>query len=194
MIVFSGKTSNIGHVYTLIKPGIEGETPEQIYFGYLPDLAEIMLLSQGWCRPGSDREAHGYIPMTRDEVHAACEALLDPAIDCWGYKIVSGETMIARHYAYLADLDDVFSYYDGPQSDCEQAYAEREPVRGENGSVSYVVIDDPMELRICESVAQTKDRLAIHAMIDELSQLDEDFQPDIVKRLHLQLDESDLFL
>lgn len=167
MISFSGKTSDAGRAYALIKPEIPGEAPEHIVFGFLPVVAEKMLMWKGWRRPGSESESiPGEKILTPDEIHAGCEALLDPCIDPWGYRIVSAERVIAKEFAFVCDIEDVRAYYDGDETD---------------------------PLKICEAVSKTTDRSIIHAMLDMLCEFDKDLLfPGLLAQIHRQIDESDI--
>lgn len=167
MISLSGKTSDAGRAYALIKPEIPGEAPEHIVFGFLPVVAEDMLMWKGWRRPGSDAaKIPGEKILTTDEIHAACEALLDPCIDPWGYRIVSAETVVANEFAYVCDLEDVQAYYEGDETD---------------------------PLQICAAVAQVTDRSIIHAMLDMLVEFDKDLLfPGLLAQIHRQIDEADI--
>lgn len=166
MISLSGKTSDSGRAYALLKPEIPGESPEHMVFGFLPTLAEKILAWKGWRRPGSDAaKIPGEKILTPDELHAACQALLDPHIDTWGYRLVSAETVVAKGFAWLCDLDDVMTYYDGSETD---------------------------ELKIRAAVAQETDHSIIHCMLDMQVEFDKDLSfPGLVRRIHTQIDEAD---
>jgi len=166
MIIVSGKVTDAGRAYALIIPEISGECPESIKFGFLPDLAKALLSLKGWLMPGRDMPAWVDTKpkfATPDEIHAMCEALLDPRIDCWGCKIVSAETRIAHEYAYVCDLEDVEIYYDGI---------------------------DTNDYGIREAVSRITDQSIRHAMLDCLVEYDRNLDaPGLVRQIHKQIDE-----
>lgn len=90
--------------YALIKPAISGEAPASMHFGFVEKLADSLLGWQGWTKAAR----------TDDEIAATIEALLNPQIDVFGYRLVRAETVALKESAWTLDIEDVSIYYDGP--------------------------------------------------------------------------------
>lgn len=142
--------------YALIKPAVSGEAPESIHFGFAEKLADSLLAWQGWSKTRR----------TDDEKAATVEALLNPQIDVFGYKLVRAETVVLKEAAWAIDLEDVSVYYDGPET------------------------SDEYEIR--EWVERNIDDSGIkHALFENLIEHDRDLlAPGLVDAIKSQIDEA----
>jgi hypothetical protein len=182
MIKFSGKhllTSQ--RAYALVCPATQdgGETE---HFGFAPKLADMLLSWKGWWKIPADeledeiesarRADKTFDPKlqrhrirTNDEINACIQALLDPHVDVWGYRLVEAQHRVMRAAAFLLDLYDISKYYEGPATDDEIEIREwiRRNVR--DCGIKHLMLDAMIEynreLDVPGLLAQ------IHAQIDE---------------------------
>lgn len=140
--------------YALIMPEIPGECPESVMFGFAQRLADRLLMWKGWS-PAQ---------RTPDEINATLEALKDPTIDAWGCTLIEAQHRIVPEAAWVADLDALRPYYQGPVTDDE--YAIREWIEH-----------------------HTTDRRVKHALFDLLVEQDRDLDaPGLVDQIRQQMD------
>lgn len=162
MIKLSGKMTHGRRAYALVCPEIPGEAPEHVEYGWAPELARMAL---GW-KLGRwlPRDTTTWTDAQRDEASAMIEAIRDPAIDAWGYRLVDAQHCVVRDAVWTLDLDDVTPYYDGP--DTTDEYAIRE---------------------WCERISDLSIK---HVLVDLLADLDRKLTPDLVAQIHAQIDEE----
>lgn len=185
MIELSGKhLLTDQRAYALICPEILGERPETECFGFAPKLADFLLSMKGWLKDASPDEIEGEISSmkradptfnadlqrervrTPDEIWATIQALLDPYIDAWGYRLVEAQHRVMRAAAWTLDISDLLPYYDGQATDDED------------------IIRDWCEHNI-------RDLGVRHILLDALVQHDRDLDaPGLLEQIHRQLDED----
>jgi len=184
MIRLSGKHLLTGQrAYALVCPAT-AESDETEHFGFAPQLADLLLSWQGWWRemPAAELDAElkavqradkTFDPdvqrqriRTQDEINACIQALLDPAIDVWGYRLVEAQHRVMRAAAFLLDLDDLAPYYEGPDTDDEIEI---------RGWVQWNVRDCGIK----------------HEMLESMVEYDRDLNvPGLLAQIHAQIDED----
>lgn len=184
MIRLSGKhLVTDQRAYALVCPATE-ESGETEHFGFAPKLADFLLSWHGWWRemPASEfdeeiessrRADKTFDPdvqrqriRTPDEIRACIHALLYPAIDVWGYRLVEAQHRVMRAAAYLLDLDDLVPYYEGPATNDEIDIREW---------VQWNVRDCGIK----------------HVMLDAMVEYDRDLDaPGLLAQMHAQIDED----
>lgn len=157
MITLSGKDRS-ARAYALIVPPLPGgEAPERTLFGFAPRLARTVLAWKGW-QPDA---------RTEDEIDAMVQALLDPAIDVFGYRLIEAQHRVWQEIVWTVDLDDLAVYYDGPDTDDEYAVREWLDAR------------------------RVPDLGALHTLFDCYVPYDRDLaDPSLVEQIRRQIDEE----
>lgn len=184
MITFSGKhLLTDPRAYALVCPVSEasGETE---CFGFAPKLAALLLSWKGWWQempvgqreeemenaqradPTFDPDVQRQRICTQDEINATIQALLDPRIDVWGYRLVEAQHRVMRAAAFLLDLDDLLPYYEGPAT------------------------EDEIEIR--EWIQwNVRDCGIKHILLDAMVEYDRDLgAPGLLDQIHQQIDED----
>ena len=185
MIILSSKHLAIyQRAYALICPEIPGECPGTECFGFAPKLADFLLGMKGWMKDAPADEIEEEIRSmeradptfnaglqrgrvrTPDEIRTTIQALLDPHIDMWSYRLVEAQHRVMRAAAWTLDLADLLPYYRRAQTDDE------------------IVIREWCEHNIRELGVK-------HILLDLLVQYDRDLDaPGLIEQIHRQLDED----
>ena len=199
MIFLSGKhllTSQ--RAYALVCPETT-EGSETEHFGFAESLADRLLAWQGWIKPSADLEEtlsaiqradptfnldlQRQRVRTPDEIHACIQALLNPQIDLWGYRLVEAQERVMRAAAWLLDLGDLLPYFAG---DPRIARTLRAGMRGDRNEAFYEA----------ESAFRTwiewnvRDLGIQHILLDAMVAHDSDLnEPGLLAQIHRQLDE-----
>lgn len=184
MIRLSGKHLIAGQrAYALVCPATD-ESGETEHFGFAPKLADLLLLWKGWwkdmpaellekeiesaCRADQtfDPDLQRQRIRTQGEITACIQALFDPRIDVWGYRLVEAQHRVMRAAAFLLDLDDLAPYYHGPVTDDEIEIREW---------IEWNVLDCGIK----------------HLLLDLMVEYDRDLDaPGLLAQIHAQIDED----
>jgi hypothetical protein len=169
--------------YALICPASE-ESGESEVFGFAPKLADLLLSWKGWWNDMPAEELEAEIEdaqradktlapdlqrkriRTPDEINACIQALLDPRIDAWGYRLVEAQRRVTRAAALLLPLDDLIPHYEGPETDDE------------------IEIREWIEWNV-------RDCWVKHVLLDAMIEYDRDLDaPGLLAQIHRQIDED----
>ena len=199
MIFLSGKhllTSK--RAYALVCPET-AEGGETECFGFAEPLADRLLAWQGWMKPSADLEKtlvaiqqadptfdidlQQQRVRTPDEIQACIQALLNPQIDLWGYRLVEAQERVMRAAAWLLDLDDLLPYFAG---DPRIARTLQAGMVGDRDEAFYEA-----EQKFRTWIAWHVRDLGIqHILLDAMAAHDSDLkEPGLLAQIHRQLDE-----
>ena len=163
MIRLSGKLTPGKRAYALVCPEIPGEAPERVIFGWAHDLARLVL---GWkLSSWLPKDSTVWSDEERDEAAATIEAIQDPRIDAWGYKLAEAHHLVAQEAAWGLDLEDIQPFYEGPETQDEYQIREW-----------------------CERFIT--DLSVRHTLLDGLVEVDKDLSPALVAQIRAQMDEE----
>lgn len=121
--------------YALIKPAIAGQCPESVIFGFADKLADKLLMWQGFEK----------IRRTKDEKSATIEALLNPKIYVFGYRLLRAEEIVLKEAAWTLEIEDVSIYYDGPDTDDEYKIRRWIEINIKDLGVKHALFDNLIE-------------------------------------------------
>jgi len=99
-------------------------------------------------------------------INATIQALFDPHINLWGFRLVEAQHLVVKEAAWLLDLDELTLYYEGPST------------------------DDEYQIR--EWIEHNVRELGIkHLFLDAMVEYDKDLHyPDLLNQIYAQLDED----
>lgn len=121
--------------YALIKPAITGQSPESVIFGFADQLADKLLMWQGWEK----------IRRTKDEKAATIEALLNPQIDVFGYRLLRAEERVLKESAWTLEIEDVSVYYTGPETADEYKIRQWVEINVKNLGIKHALFENLIE-------------------------------------------------
>lgn len=154
--------------YALICPKMssrelhDGDAPECVLFGWAPPLARYAYdVVMGAMTPTDPRR---WTERQRSELSAMFEALLDPAVDVAGFKLIEAQHCVVKEAAWTLDIQDLSIYYEGASS-------------------------DEYEIRAW-CLRNIRDLTIRHVLLDLLAEEDRDLTPDLVEQIHRQMDED----
>ena len=129
MISFSGLSLiSDQRAYALVCPATADGGETEI-FGFAPKLADILLSWKGWWKDEPAAELEDKIEAaqradktfnpalqrqrirTQDEINACVQALLDPHIEVWGYRLVEAQHRVVRASIWTLELGELMPYY-----------------------------------------------------------------------------------
>lgn len=203
MIRLSGKHLLVTpRAFALICPETS-ERPENEVFGFADSLADQLLSWKGWMKqyqsvdefekelfaikqadPTFDTDLQRKRIRTQDEITACVQALLDPKIDVWGYRLVEAQHRVVRAAAWLLETETLLPYFEGDSAIARQIRTKRPGVMDEafydaEQAFRSWFEHHPLELGIR------------HILLDAMVEYDRDLDaPNLLDQIHRQMDEE----